>query len=69
MSGVGPVVKAAVGEGTAEALVEEEEQECDLNALCGEPVSVTATVAFEEAVAFQLAEVVTKLVQPVGLRA
>jgi len=47
VSGIGPVVKAAVGEGTAEALVEEEEQECDLNTLCGEPVSVSAAVSFE----------------------
>jgi len=47
MSGVGPVVKAAVGQRTAEALVEEEEQECDLNTLGREPVSVTATVSFD----------------------
>jgi hypothetical protein len=36
----------------AELLVEEEEQERDLHAFGGEPVSVARTIAFEQTVAF-----------------
>ncbi len=50
MSWVGSVVKAAVGEGTAESLVEEQEQEGYLNAFEGEPVSVAGTIALQQAV-------------------
>ncbi len=50
VSWVGSVVKAAVGEGTAESLVEEQEQEGYLNAFEGEPVSVAGTIALQQAV-------------------
>jgi hypothetical protein len=37
---VGLVVEAAVGEGTAEALMKEQEQESDLDAFCREAVGI-----------------------------
>ena len=66
MGGIGAVVEAAVGQGTAKALVEEEEQECDLEAFGGEAVGIAAAVALEERVAFQLAQMVAELVQAIG---
>lgn len=45
MGGIGFVVEAAVGEGTTEGLVEEQEQERDVNAFGGQAVSVTAAIA------------------------
>jgi hypothetical protein len=36
-------------------------------ALGGEPISVSATIALEQSVAFQLAQIVAKFVQTVGL--
>ena len=68
LCGIGLVVEAAVGEGTAEALVEEQEQERDLNAFGGEAVGVAAAVALQQAVAFEFAQIVAELVQAVGFR-
>jgi hypothetical protein len=62
-----PVVKAAVGERTTQALVEEQQEQCDLNAFSGEAVSVAGAVTFEEAVCLEFAQVVTKLVEAVGV--
>src|SRR4029077_15929374 len=64
---VGLVVEAAVGEGTAEALVEEQKEQRDLHALGGEAVGVAGTVALEQPVALELAQVVAELVEAVGL--
>ena len=41
----GFAVEEAVGQGSADALVEENEQEGDAHAFCGETVSVPLTVA------------------------
>src|SRR6266849_6537304 len=60
--------KAAVGQRAAEALVEEHEQERHLNAFCCEAVSVTVVLAIQQAMAFEFAEIVAELVQPVRLR-
>jgi hypothetical protein len=65
---IGFVMEAAVGERTAEALVEEQEQERDVNSLGRQSVSVAATVAFEQSMAFEFAEIVTKLVESVLFR-
>jgi hypothetical protein len=51
---IGPMVEAAVGQRTAEPLVEEQEQERDLQSLGGETVGVAGTVAFQEPMAFRL---------------
>ena len=65
---IGLVMEAAVGQGTAQAFVKEQEQEGDLDALGGEPIGVAAAVAFEQSVAFEFAQIVAKLVQSVGFR-
>ena len=45
VSGVGPVVKAAVGEGSAEPFVKEQQEQRDLDAFRGEPVGIARAVA------------------------
>ena len=62
------MVKAAVGQRAAEALVEEQEQERHLNAFCCEAVSLTVVLAIQQAMAFEFAEIVAELVEPVRLR-
>ncbi len=62
------MMEAAVGERAAEALVEEQEQEGDVYAFGGETVGVAAAIAFQQSVAFELAQVVAELVQSVLLR-
>ena len=54
MSCVGLMMKAAVGERATQTLVKEEEQKRDLNAFAGEPVSVTAAIPLEQAMALSL---------------
>ena len=63
------MVEAAVGERAAEALVEEQEQQRDLEAFGSEAVGVAAAVAFEQAMTFQFAKVVAELIQTVGFGA
>jgi hypothetical protein len=60
--GVGAVVEAAVGEGAAEAFVEEQKKQGDLNPLGGETVGVAGAVTLQQPVALQLAQVVAELV-------
>ncbi len=62
------MMEAAVGERPAEALVEEQKQESDVYAFSGEAVSVAAAIAFQQSVAFELAQIVAELVQSVLLR-
>ena len=51
------VVESAVGERAAESFVKEQEQERNVNAPGGQAVSVAATVALDQAMAFQLAQI------------
>ena len=44
VTGIGAVVKAAVGEGSTEALVKEQKEECHLHAFWCEPVGVARAV-------------------------
>src|SRR6516165_8573882 len=60
--GVGTVVEAAVGEWAAQAFVEEQEEERDLNAFGGETIGVAGAVALQQSVAFELAQVVAELI-------
>src|SRR5437588_11449518 len=66
--GVRAVVKAAVGKGPAEPFVKEQEEQGDLNPFWGETVGVAGSVTLQQPVGFELAQVVTELVQPVGAR-
>ena len=62
---VGFVVEAAVGQRAAESLVKEQKEQRDLHAFGGETVGVATAIAFQQAVPFELAQVVAELVQPV----
>src|SRR6202007_1457195 len=68
MLGVRTVVKAAVGERSAQALMEEQEEQCDLNPLGGEKVGIARAVALEESVPLEFAQIVAKLVEAVSIR-
>jgi len=65
---VGPVMKQAIGQGSADALVEEDEQGAHTGSLFGEAVGVVLAHALQQAVAFHFAQVVTELIEGVGLR-
>jgi len=60
-------MEAAVGERAAQALVKEQEQEGNVHACGGELVGVAGTVAFQQTVAFEFAQIVAELVQPVSI--
>ena len=66
--GIGLVVKTAIGQRTAEALVEKQEQERDLDAFARQAISVTAPIAFQKGVTFQLTQIVAELVQALIVR-
>ena len=61
----GAVVKAAVGEWAAEPFVKEEEEQGHVDALRGETVGVAGSITLQQAVAFELAQVVAQLVEAV----
>ena len=61
-------MEAAVGEGTAEALVEEQKQQSDVDAFAGQAVGVAAAIALQQSVPFELAQIVAELVEAVGFR-
>ena len=63
---VGTMVKAAVGEWSAEPFVEEEEEQGNLDPFWGEIVGVAGSVTPQQRVGFELAQVVAELVQAVG---
>src|SRR5579864_734816 len=65
VSGVGWIVETAVGLGTTQSFVEEQKQKRDWQAFGGEAIGVALAVAFQQSVALELAEVVTKLIQAV----
>src|SRR6201982_3903921 len=60
-------MKAAIGEGATESLMEEEEEQRDLGSFRCETVGVAGSVTLEQAVALELAQVVAELVEAVGL--
>ena len=60
------MVEPAVGQRTAQAFVEEQEQQRHLHTFGGEVVGIAGAVALQKLMPFQLAEIVAELVQPVG---
>src|SRR5208337_1813292 len=64
--GIGAMMEAAVGERSAQPFMEEQEEQRDLDALCGEAVGVARAVALDQSVAPELAQVVAQLVQAIG---
>ncbi len=65
--GIGLMVKAAVGKGSTQPLVKEEEQESNLDALCCEAIGVAGPIPLQQVVALELAQIVAQLVEPVVL--
>jgi hypothetical protein len=66
MLGMGLVVEAAICERAAEALVEEQKQESELNAFRGQAAGVASAITFQDSMSLELAEIVTELVQSAG---
>jgi len=62
---VGAMVKAAVGEWSAEPFVEEEKEQGNLDPFRGEMVGVAGSVTPQQRVGFELAQVVAELVEAV----
>ena len=62
---MGLMMESAIGQGTAEALMEEQKQESDIESLGGEAVGVALPIALEQGMTLELAEVVTQLIQAV----
>ena len=52
------MVEAAIGERAAQAFVEEQEEERNLNPFGGETIGVAGAVALQQPMAFELAQVV-----------
>ena len=65
--GIGLMMEAAVGEGTAKPLVKEEEQEGNLHAFGGEAVGVAGPITLQQIVPLELAQIVAQLVQAIAL--
>jgi hypothetical protein len=61
--GVRAVVEAAVGERSAEPFREEQKQQRDLDAFCGETVGVAGAITLDQSVPLELAQVVAELVE------
>ena len=53
--GIGAMMEAAVGERSAQPFMEEQEEQRDVDALCGEAVGVARAVALDQSVAPELA--------------
>ena len=67
MGRIGFVMKAAVGKWATQALVKEEEQQGYLDAFGSQAVGVAGAVALEQAVAFELTQVVAELIEGVSV--
>ena len=63
---VRPMMKQGVGQGSADALVKQDKHECRFDTLVGEAVGVGPSDAFEQAVGFQFAKMVSELGEGVG---
>jgi hypothetical protein len=66
MSGTGLMMKAAVGERSAQPFVKEEEQESNLDAFGREAVGITRSVPLQQGMTLELAQIVAELVEAVA---
>src|SRR5206468_9583960 len=62
-TGCWSVMKQAIGQGSADALVEEDEQGAHTGSLFGEAVGVVLAHSLQQAVAFHFAQVVAELIE------
>jgi hypothetical protein len=67
MLGVRTVVEAAIGQRTAQPLMEEKEEQGDFDALQGKAVGVASAVALEQCVGLEFSQIVSELVETVSL--
>jgi len=63
----GFVMEAAVGERTAKPFMEEQEEQRNIESFGRQAVGVTASIALQQAVPFELAQIVAELVESVVL--
>jgi hypothetical protein len=64
--GLGLMMEAAVGEGSAQPFMKEEKEQGDLNSFRGEAVGVAGSVTLQQGMAFELAQIVAQLVETIG---
>ena len=64
--GLGLMMKAAVGEGSAQPFMKEEKEQGDLNPFRREAIGVAGSVTLQQGMAFELAQIVTQLVETIG---
>ena len=62
------MVEPAVGERSAQALVKEQEEQCDLHAFWGQAIGIVGPVALDQCMPFELAQIVAQLVETVDVR-
>jgi hypothetical protein len=63
----GSVVEEAVGERTADALMEEHEKQGGAGSLVRQTIGVASAISFEQAMAFHFAQAVTELGERVAV--
>src|SRR5271165_7071587 len=59
-------METAVGQMATEPLMEEQEQECDLDAFRRQAVGIAAAIALQQHMTFKLAQIVAELVESIG---
>ena len=65
-TGVGTVMEEAVGQGTAESLVKEQENQGHLGSLRSQAVGITAAIALQQPSAFELTQIIAELVEGIS---
>ena len=55
------MMKETIGKGAADALMEEDEHEADLDAFVGEAVGVVMAIAYDQSPRFHLSEIIPEL--------
>jgi hypothetical protein len=64
--GLGLMMKAAIGDGSAQPFMREEKDQGDLNPFRREAIGVAGTVTLQQGMAFDLAQIVAQLVETIG---
>ena len=68
LSAVGSAAEERMSQGTAETLVEKDQEDGNFHSLVGQAIGVTLAVTLEQAVGTHLAQVVAELIQPMAGR-
>jgi hypothetical protein len=62
------VMEAAVGEGTTEAFVKEQEQQGDVNTFGRQAIGIASAISLKQTLPFEFAQIVSELVESVRFR-